>query len=262
MSDWKPSLYLTFEKERTQPAIDLVMRIDNENPTRIIDIGCGPGNSTNILKTRWTHAEIFGLDSSQAMIDEAKRTYKDISWICIDASNDLTEMGKFDVIFSNAAIQWIPNQDRLLKDWFSLLNRNGSMAVQVPNTENMPVHTELKNLASTEKWKRHFASLTHTYSIHAADFYYNILCGLTDSIDLWVTNYHHVMSSHCDIAKWYSSTGLRPYFDCLQNDSLITDFKNDFEVCLKKVYPLQSNGKILFPFTRIFFIAKKTDTYK
>lgn len=259
MLDWKPNLYLTFERERTQPSIDLVMRIDNENPNRIIDIGCGPGNSTNVLKTRWANAEIIGIDSSKSMIEQAKKNYEDIKWVCDDASQDLSKLGLFDIVFSNAAIQWIPNQHLLLPNLFCILNKDGVLAVQVPCTKSIPIYTELKILVSTSKWQKHFNSLSSTNStIHTADFYYNILSGLTEQIDLWETDYYHVMNSHQDIVKWYSGSGLRPYLDCLTEESIKLEFISDYENVLKNSYPLQKDNKVLFPFTRIFFIAHKT----
>ena len=259
MSDWQPMLYLAFGKERTQPSVDLAKRIDIENPRRIIDIGCGPGNSTNVLKARWIQAEIIGLDNSETMINEAKSKYATIHWLCKDASDDLSELGNFDIIFSNAAIQWIPNQEKLLPKLFGMLNKGGILAVQVPCTKYMPVHTELKKLTSNEKWKNHFATVLNSpsmYTVYTADFYYNLLCNLTTEIDLWETQYFHIMDTHADIVKWYSGSGLRPYLDCLKDNTVNTAFVKEFENALKDAYIVQTNGKILFPFTRIFFIAK------
>lgn len=256
MSDWKPNLYLAYEKERTQPSIDLVTRIDIENPKRIIDIGCGPGNSTNVLKSRWPQAEIIGLDSSKAMLDKAKSKYNGIDWVCTDATDDLTELGKFDIVFSNAAIQWIPNQDLLLKKLFGMLSDNGVLAIQVPCTKYMPLYTELKILISSEKWEHEFSGFADNCIKNTADFYYNNLCNLTNEIDLWETNYFHVMNTHSDIVKWYTGSSLRLYLDYLKDERQILDFTSDYETALKEAYPTQNNGKVLFPFTRIFFIAK------
>jgi len=258
-SDWQPNLYLAFGKERTQPSIDLAARINKDDPKRIIDIGCGPGNSTNVLKVRWTQAEIVGLDNSEAMINEAKSKYPAINWIQADASDDLDKLGKFDIVFSNAAIQWIPNHKILLTNLFGMLNNDGVLAVQVPCTKYMPINTELIKLTSNGKWKNHFTNISSTYSVHTADFYYNILCGLTAEIDLWETNYFHIMNTHSEIVKWYSGSGLRPYLDCLKDDFTKNKFVKEYENALKEVYPVQSDGKILFPFTRIFFIVKKSD---
>ena len=256
MSDWQPGLYLTFDKERTQPSIDLVARIDCNDPKRIIDVGCGPGNSTAVLKAKWPQAEIIGLDSSTAMIDEAKSKYPAMEWVCADAFSDLSDIGKFDIVFSSAAIQWIPDQDKLLAKLYGMLNENGVLAAQVPCTKHMAVQIELDKLASTAKWKPLFADVS-SHSAYSAETYYDILCGLTPDIDLWETRYFHVMQSHSDIVNWYSGTGLRPYLDCLDGGALAAEFLADFEAALKIAYPIQADGKVLFPFTRIFFMAKK-----
>ena len=257
MSSWQPNLYLEYGKERTQPAIDLVARIDKDDPKRIIDVGCGLGNSTNVLKARWTKAEIIGLDNSETMIAEAKSKYDTIKWLCADASNDLTELGNFDIVFSNAVIQWIANQELLLHKLFRMLSPGGVLAVQVPCVKYMPIDTELKKLIITDKWRDYFENMVSTYSIHTADFYYDILCDFTTELDLWETHYFHVMNTHADIVKWYSGAGLRPYLACLKDDSLEVEFCKEYESALASVYPIQPNGKILFPFTRIFFTLKK-----
>ena len=256
MSDWKPTEYLKFEKERTQPSIDLVARINHNNPKRIIDIGCGPGNSTNIVRSRWRDAEIIGLDSSAAMINKAKENFPEMKWHRADATGDLSALGKFDIVFSNAAIQWLPNQETLLPKLFGMLNKDGVLAVQVPYTKEMPLCTELIKLISGEKWKSHFADFTEGFLKLPSDFYYNILTNLTDDLALWETRYFHVMNTHSDIVSWYRGSGLRIYLDCIKDESLKADFLNDYEAALKSAYPAQSDGKILFPFTRIFFIAR------
>lgn len=256
MSDWQPNLYLEFGKERTQPSIDLVTRIDYDNPKRLIDIGCGPGNSTAVLHARWARAEIVGLDNSPAMIDKARHKYPAIDWICADATDDLKELGKFDIVFSNAAIQWMPAQDRLLSKLFGLLGEGGLLAIQVPCTKDMPIHAELEKLAASDKWKYRFASAVTAHSIYPPEYYYSILRGLTAEIDLWETRYFHIMKTHNDIVKWYSSTGLRPYLDCINEDTLAAEFLLEFESAIRNAYHTQPDGNILFPFTRIFFIAK------
>jgi len=257
MSDWKPDLYLAFEKERTQPAIDLAVRIENKDPKRIIDIGCGPGNSTFVLRGRWPDAEIIGIDNSENMIEQARKRYSDIEWICKDASGDLSELGTFDIVFSNAAIQWIQDQRLLLHNLYGIVNKGGVLAVQVPNVKNMLVNIELQKLVKKPKWKGYFSPPPSTHSAHEAEVYYDILCGLTKDIDVWETHYHHIMNSHKDIVIWYSGTGLRPYLDRLSDEDAKNEFLSDFENALKDSYPLQQDKRVLFPFRRIFFIARK-----
>ena len=256
MNDWKPELYLKFEKQRTQPSIDLAARISLTAPKRIIDIGCGPGNSTAVLKNRWPNAAITGLDSSPAMIAQAGETDSGIAWVCADASGDLSALGHFDIVFSNAAIQWMPSHETLLTNLFSLVESGGVLAVQVPNTTHMPIHIALRTLVKSEKWQAKLSSIT-THATFSAPYYNDILSTLTPDIDLWETHYHHVMDSHNALVQWYSSTGLRPYLHSLQTEADRGAFLADFEDALKDVYSAQSDGHVLFPFVRIFFIAKR-----
>jgi trans-aconitate 2-methyltransferase len=256
MGDWKPELYLKFEKQRTQPAIDLVSRIDLSAPKRIIDIGCGPGNSTLALKNRWSNAMITGLDSSPAMIAQASKTDRDIQWVCADASSDLSGLGKFDIVFSNAAIQWMPDHDKLLPNLFSLLESGGMLAVQVPNTTKMPVQTALDSLVHSERWRARLSGES-SHSSFSAPYYYDVLSALSRDVDLWETHYYHVMENHHSIVQWYSSTGLRPYLNRLDNESDQEEFLTEFQDALKVAYPIQNDGSVLFPFTRIFFLARK-----
>lgn len=256
MSDWNPDSYLKFRNERTQPSIDLVSRIHLENPNRIIDLGCGPGNSTEVLKNRWPNAEVIGLDSSSAMIKTAKETNENISWHVADASGDLSFLGSFDLIFSNAVLQWMPDHHLLLPKLYSMLNRDGVLAVQVPYIEKMPIHIGLHELEISEKWHRHFINMAARYTMHSPSYFYDILSRLTSRHYLWQTDYIHIMDSPADIVNWFSATGLRPYLDCLMSPALKSSFLQEFENIVIKSYPPQLNGKLLFPFTRLFFVAQ------
>ena len=259
MSDWKPDLYLSFEKERTQPAIDLAARVDAETPRRILDIGCGPGNSTYVLQRRWPEAEITGLDSSAAMLEQARAKYPDMRWVQADAAGDLSGLGLFDIVFSNAAIQWMPDHGALLKNFYALLNEGGTLAVQVPYTKHMHLHTDLQKLAAMPEWKPRFSTLGPTHAIHEAAFYYDILSALSPGVALWQTEYYHAMEGHKALIQWYSGTGLRPYLDCLADENVRQSFLREYEVLLRASYPPRKNGKVLFPFTRIFFMTKKQE---
>ena len=116
MADWNSNQYLKFEKERAQPSADLISRLSDINPSRVLDIGCGPGNSTNLLAKRFKDAEILGVDSSDNMLEKAKATYPDFSFKKCILPNDFDKIdGKFDLIFSNACIHWIKEQELLIK---------------------------------------------------------------------------------------------------------------------------------------------------
>ncbi|MFA6009825.1 MAG: methyltransferase domain-containing protein [Desulfobacteraceae bacterium] len=152
MSDWQPDLYLQFKSERTQPSIDLVSRINQVEPKRIIDIGCGPGNSTQILAQKWPKSKIVGIDSSASMIEKAKQDYPNQEWVIANVSSYESEM-KFDLVFSNAVIQWIPNHEELLIKFHNLLSDEGVVAVQVPQFWDMPLGKIIDNIANDAHWK-------------------------------------------------------------------------------------------------------------
>jgi trans-aconitate 2-methyltransferase len=132
MKDWNPGQYLKFRSERTQASFDLVGRINIDFiPKDIIDVGCGPGNSTQVLQERWPSANVIGLDSSKNMINKARAEYPDMNWHVADIVTYDTKQ-KYDLVYSNATIQWIPNHEKLFKKMSALLNDNGVMAVQIP----------------------------------------------------------------------------------------------------------------------------------
>jgi len=169
MGDWNSVQYLMFENERTQPAIDLVNRIYIDDPKKIIDIGCGPGNSTQVLAKRFPNAYILGVDNSPNMIETAKINFPNLDFKICDAGKDLSMLDNdFDVVFSNACIQWIPNHNQLLKNMMGLLKTGGILAVQTPMNYNEPIHKIIGEVSINDKWKskfinqRIFCNLSHT----------------------------------------------------------------------------------------------------
>lgn len=252
--DWNPELYLKFKDERTQPSIDLTSRIKSDNPAKIIDIGCGPGNSTQILYNRWPESEITGLDNSPEMIKKAKKDFPDRNWILSDASG-IDSTVKYDIVFSNATIQWIPDHPNLFKKLFAILENKGALAVQIPMFKNMPLGKSIQKVAGNDKWNKYTAGCDQLFTYHDYSFYYDLLSKYTDNIDIWETSYIHIMDSHYAIAEWIKSTGLKPYLDKLESDEMKKEFDKDILDEIKIIYPLQKNKKVLFPFIRLFFIA-------
>ncbi len=158
MSNWNSSQYLKFKKERTQPSIDLCRRIEFKNPKRIIDIGCGPGNSTAVLSEHFKDSYILGADNSPNMLEKAKTDYPYLDFKLFDAgSDDYSGIGKFDVVFSNACIQWIPEHKKLLKRFMSLLNDGGEIAVQTPMNYTQPIHMIIEEISRRSDWRNKFA---------------------------------------------------------------------------------------------------------
>jgi trans-aconitate 2-methyltransferase len=132
MNDWNPNQYLEFKNERNQPAIDLVARINLDSSKNIIDIGRGPGNSTQILVNKWPDSIITGLDSSKTMIAKAKEDYPKQIWICDNAEN-ITSDKKYTLVFSNATLQWMDNHELLIPKLRNAVENNGAFAAQIPS---------------------------------------------------------------------------------------------------------------------------------
>jgi trans-aconitate 2-methyltransferase len=255
-NDWQPGLYMRFAKQRTQPSIDLVNRITLTDPHEILDVGCGPGNSTQVLFEKWRNSNILGVDSSPAMIEKARHDFPFLQWAEMDANN-LQFDKKFDIVFSNATIQWLPDHKKVLNDFWNVLAPGGCMAVQVPLHHQMPVSRLIEEVAAEGAWKEKLKGAFSLFTFHDPGFYYDVLTALTKDFSLWETDYFHVMDTHAEIVEMMKSTGMKPYTDRLST----TEEKQLFEAkVLEKItagYPAQADGKVLLPFKRLFFTANK-----
>lgn len=255
MADWSAVQYSKFKYERTVPTIDLVNSIECRNVKSVLDVGCGIGNSTSVLAKKFPEAKIIGIDNSDDMIASARKENPNIEFRKLDAEKEIAEIKeRYDVVFSNACIQWIPNHRKLLKDMFSLLNAGGVLAVQIPLQSKHPVHGIMKSLARSEKWRDKIHT-ERVYNNLSEEEYYDVLAELTKNFRIWETVYFHSMPSYESIAEWYKGTGLKPYLEQLTEKDK-EDFLNDFLQGVKKTYPVQKNGEIIFRFPRLFFIAR------
>ena len=253
-NDWNPDLYLKFNRERSQPSIDLVKRIKSDSPSKIIDIGCGPGNSTQILVQRWPDSMITGIDNSPAMIEKAQKDYPNQNWILLDAEKDEFP-DTYDIVFSNATIQWIPNHTELLKKLYDILTKKGLIAIQIPQFWNMLLGKAIGNIAKDRRWNSVTRGVTESFTMHNYSFYFDQLSLMFNEIDMWETYYMHIMDSHFSILEMIRSTGLKPYLDKLDSDKDKEDFEAQVLKQIRSDYPQQKNGKVIFPFRRLFFIA-------
>jgi len=256
MNDWNPGLYLQFSTERTQPSVDLIGRIHGIAPTSIIDIGCGPGNSTQVLVSRWPDAQITGLDSSRAMIKTAQQEYPHQEWIVADAFTHKPAV-RYDLVFSNAVIQWIPDHEALITRFYGILSDNGTLAVQIPLFWDMPLGKIINHTAEDDRWQSKTEGVSDLFTIHDTSFYYERLSALFRSVEMWETQYFHILESHGAILEMMRSTGLKPYLERLDGDSEKNAFEEDVLKQLKHEYPIQTNGNVLLPFKRLFFIGYK-----
>jgi trans-aconitate 2-methyltransferase len=251
MPVWKPDQYLKFAAERTQPCRDLAARIAVENPQRVIDLGCGPGNSTEVLAARWPRAELTGLDNSAEMITRARSLHPGCNWVAGDIAAWTDGEERFDVVFSNAAMQWVPDHPRVFPRLVTHVANGGALAVQMPGNYDAEAHLLMRAVASrypaTEQAREWFT--------HGAEFYYDALTPHAPRVDLWSTEYYHVMDGPEGIVEWYGGTGMRPFLDALSTDAEREGFKTDYLEALREAYTPRPDGRLLFPFRRLFMVA-------
>lgn len=251
---WNVKIYEQFKNERLQPALDLIGRIAKGNYKKIIDVGCGSGMSTLPLQEVFGDATIYGVDSSKEMLEKARKTSNKITWIQRDCSQSLSDLGTFDLVFSNAFLQWLSDQEAFIAAVKTLLNEKGVFALQVPNYDGMPIKACIDRVVSQfgKNFARAEQGMCHNFTLPE---YYDMLGRYFEEVTIWQTNYVHVMSSYEEIVQFMSGTGLRPYFEELTEEEQKQFIRMLIDE-LKKVYPVQENGKILFTFERIEWIAR------
>jgi trans-aconitate 2-methyltransferase len=252
MSSWSAAQYLKFGDERTRPSRDLSARIEVANPARVIDLGCGPGNSTEVLAGRWPGAEITGLDSSAKMIAAARASNPRHRWLAADIAGWAAAAGdRFDVVFSNAALHWLPDHGSLLPNLMRRVAPGGALAFQMP-AHDSPAHRLMRAMADARNLR------VADWHSHEPPFYYDVLSPYGARVDAWATEYLHVMPDAGAIVEWYRGTGLRPFLDALPTESARTEFAAGFLEKLRAEYPVRPDGRVLFPFRRVFVIAYRS----
>jgi trans-aconitate 2-methyltransferase len=257
MPTWDAEQYLRFNDERTRPCRELAARIATAAPSRAIDLGCGPGNSTAILAERWPKAELTGLDSSQEMIAAARRAKPDGVWRMGDITTWAGEDGQaYDIVFSNAALQWVENHAVVFPRLLGRVAPGGALAIQMPGNFDAPAHCLMRELAQSPRWRDRFPSRgVREWHVHDLGKYYDILAAVAVAVDIWQTEYLHIMADAAAIVDWYKGTGLRPFLDALDTEDQKADFTAQYLEGIRYAYPVRSDGRIIFPFRRLFLIA-------
>lgn len=257
MPTWNTSQYLKFAAERTQPAVDLAARVMVETPARVVDLGCGPGNSTAVVAKRWPSARVTGVDNSAAMLATARQDFPSFTWSEADIAMwaGQTLAAACDVVFSNAALQWVPDHGTVLPRLLRTVAPGGALAFQVPANFDAPPHRLMRELAATPAWRPFFAAPPREWHVHPPEFYYDILAPRSARLDLWVTDYVHILDGVDGIIEWYRGTGLRPWLDALPDDPTRTRWIADYRALLAPHFAPRADGRVLFPFRRLFAVA-------
>jgi trans-aconitate 2-methyltransferase len=254
MPDWNPELYLKFSDQRARPASDLIAQIKLNNPARIIDVGCGPGNSTAQLNKRWPQARLAGLDNSPEMLAQARQ--KNPGWTWIDATIEhWTPDAPYDLVFSNAALHWVGDHGTIFPRLLSYVASGGALAVQMPNNFHSPVHTAMKEVAASPRWNAVLGPAEEHFGVESPAFYYNALRPSASLLNIWEADYLQIMDGPRAILEWIRSTGMRFYLERLHDETERMAFESDCLDRIEQAYPANDAGKSLFPYKRMFVIA-------
>jgi trans-aconitate 2-methyltransferase len=250
---WDAGQYLRFADERTRPARDLLARIDLAALRRIVDLGCGPGNSTALLRERWPGAAVLGLDSSAEMLAQARRDHPGIAF----AEGDIAEWSpeeRCDLVFANAALQWVGDHARLVPRLLAAVAAEGALAVQMPRNHDFLTHALMRRVAAEGAWRDRLAGAREPSPVEPPEFYYDALAPQSRRIVIWETNYIQVMDGIPAILAWLEGTGLRPYLSRLDAVEQ-RRFRERYAALLAEAFPARADGKVLLPYPRLFFIA-------
>ena len=253
-SAWDPNLYLKYSNERTQPSVDLIARISLPAPARIIDLGCGTGNSTEALRRRWPAADVTGLDNSPEMLKSAARDYPAGPWVLADIASWAPET-PYDLIFSNATLQWVKGHAVLMPRLLEFAAEGGALAAQMPHSGKMAVRKLILATAEDAAWSDRMASARNATAIESTEAYYDMLRPHSARLDVWEIEYMHVMAGPDAIIEWIRATSLRPFLDALASQAERAAFEAQLRARIDHAFPGRVDGNVLFPFKRLFFVA-------
>lgn len=251
---WDPAQYLKFADHRLRPAIDLLNRIDVAGPADVYDLGAGTGNVTRLLKRRWPNARVTGVDESPQMLAKAAAGAPEIAWLRADLAT-WRPPRPAEVIYSNAALHWLGDHDRLFPALLSLLARGGVLAVQMPRNFSAPSHTAIADAVRSGPWRARLEPLLRPVPVADAAFYFDLLAPGAAALDIWETEYLQALEGERPVKEWTQGTWLRPLLDALDEPE-----RSRFEACyaelVAQAYPRRPDGVTLFPFRRLFIVAR------
>ena len=253
--NWNPERYLAFGDHRTRPAIDLLARVALEAPARVADLGCGPGNSTALLCARWPEAEVLGIDNSAEMLAKARASGLPARWLEADLAG-WTPQERYDLLYSNAVLQWLPDHAKLLPRLLAALRPGGVLALQMPRNFEAPSHVLLRAVADEGPWAPRLAAGLLRAPVAEPAWHYDLLAPQAAALDIWESEYLHVLEGDDPVLEWTRATALRPVIAALEPAEQAR-FEAEYAQRLRAAYPRRADGRTLFPFRRLFIVATR-----
>jgi trans-aconitate 2-methyltransferase len=253
---WNPNQYLKFSQPRLRPAMDLLARIPAAEPQYVYDLGCGAGNVTAALVARWPRAKIIGVDNSASMLEQAAKALPQVQWLHHGLADWRAEHPA-DVIYSNAALHWLPHHQQLFPALVKALSPGGVLAVQMPRNFAAPSHALIDDTARAGPWLAKLEPLLGAAPVGEPQFYYSLLAPQAASLDIWESEYLQVLSGEDPVKEWTKGTWLMPFLDRLDPAERAA-FEAEYAQRLRGAYPRLADGSTLFPFRRLFIVLRRS----
>jgi trans-aconitate 2-methyltransferase len=250
---WDPAKYLEFADHRLRPALDLLARVPAASPAVVHDLGCGAGNVTRLLRERWPGAAVTGVDRSAAMLAAARAVAPEVTWVQGDIGA-WRGPRPADVVFSNAALHWLDDHPALFPRLIDGLTPGGVLAVQMPRNHGAPSHTEMIAAAEASSWRERLRPALRARPVAEPAVYYDLLAPRVSRLDIWETEYLHVLEGANPVVEWTRGSALKPLLDALEEPER-SGFLAEYSTRIGRAYPRRADGRTLLPFRRLFIVA-------
>lgn len=252
---WDPEQYLRYAGHRIRPAIELLQRVDTDPVAAVVDLGCGTGNTTELLADRWPAAEVTGVDNSPEMLATARGDHPGWQWVEADIARWEPDQ-PLDVVYSNAALHWVDDHRRLLPRLVRLLRPGGVLAVQMPYNFDRPTHTLVAETVADGPWRDALTPLVGDWPVLTPEEYHRVLGAASTEVDVWSTTYLQSLTGTNPVAEWTKGSVLRPLIGALGEEEAAA-FVAAYGRRIEAAYPPEPDGTTLLPFTRVFLVARR-----
>ncbi|MEO8155256.1 MAG: methyltransferase domain-containing protein [Rhizobacter sp.] len=252
---WNPAQYLKFAQPRLRPALDLLARVPLDDPRHVCDLGCGTGSLTRVMAERWPQAQVTGIDSSASMLQQASETPANVHWLQQDMATWAPRQSP-DLIYSNAALHWLPDHATLMPRLLSQLSPGGVLAIQMPRNFAAPSHTAITDTVTSGAWRARLEPLLRPTPVATPAWYIDLLASHAAELDVWETEYQQILTGTDPVKEWTKGTWLGSFLAQL-DEAEREAFERDYAARVALAYPQRADGTTLFPFRRLFIIARK-----
>ncbi len=259
MDKWNPEQYARFRAERSQPFFDLLALVRARPGMRVVDLGCGTGELTAAMHRQIGAAETLGVDNSAAMLTESAAFTSDgVRFESADLRDFAARpehSGAFDQVFSNACLQWVPEQAAIIEQLTGMLAADGQIAIQVPSNEDHPSHIVAREMASEPPFAEALVGHVRRFSNLTLDAYAHLFDRLgyrEQKVRMQV--YAHRLPSSADVVEWVRGSLLTDYQKRLSPE-LFALFLERYRARL--LGQLEDRQPFLYPFKRILIWASR-----